>query len=248
MQRGGRAVLEKKAAMQLAKCACTLHQLGFTPATAGNLSIRLDAERILATPTGYSKRLLKSSDMVIVDLLGRKLGGARNVTSEIGMHLAIYRLRDDVEAVVHAHPPVATAFASCGLALDEPLCAEILMTVGKVPLAPYATTGTPALAANLAPLIPDHDAILLANHGVVAYGRTLLEAYMRMEAVEHFAQVSLAARQIGTPKPLGHQEVLALHTAKMRYTREMIAHSETERLEVTESCPASLLEENAIDT
>ena len=238
MQRGRRTTLEDKAGIQLAKCARRLHQLGFTPATAGNLSIRLDAERILATPTGCSKRLLKSCDMVVVDMLGRKLSGAREVTSEIGMHLVIYQLRDDVEAVVHAHPPVSTAFASCGLALDEPLCAEILMTVGKVPLAPYATTGTPALAASLAPLIPDHDAILLANHGVVSYGRALLEAFMRMEAVEHFAQVSLAARQIGCPRPLGDQEILELQAAKLRYIRKAITQSEPETAIIAESVHA----------
>ncbi|MEO8724647.1 MAG: class II aldolase/adducin family protein [Acidobacteriaceae bacterium] len=204
----------------LAKIGRWLHALGFAPATAGNLSLRLDQERILATPTGCSKRLLKGRDMVTVDLMGRQLSGTRGVTSEIGMHLAVYQMRDDVNAIVHAHPPVATAFASSGLALDEPLCAEILMTLGKVPLAPYATTGTTAVAESLAPLIPDHDAILLANHGVVTYGRDLMEAYLRMEAVEHFAQVALAVRQIGSPQPLGRQEIMALHTAKVKYLRQ----------------------------
>ncbi|HEY6374056.1 MAG TPA: class II aldolase/adducin family protein, partial [Edaphobacter sp.] len=136
---------------QLVRFGKWVHRLGYTPGTAGNLSVRLDEHLILATPTGCSKGLLRVADIVLIDNEGLKLAGARNVTSEIGMHLAVYRMRPDVQAIVHTHPPIATAFAACGKALDQPICSEILMTTGLVPLAPYATTGTEEVSASLEP-------------------------------------------------------------------------------------------------
>src|SRR6204780_286931 len=187
---------------QLARFGKWLYRLGFVPGTAGNISVRLSHDRILATPTGMSKSLLKAPDMVLVDMEGHRVGESRNVTSEIGMHLAIYRQRPDVQAVVHAHPPISTGFASCGLALEEPLCSEVVLALGSIPLAPYATTGTADVASSIQPLIVDHDAVLLANHGVVTAGDTLQNAFMRMETVEHFAHICLVARQLGCPHPL----------------------------------------------
>lgn len=195
-----------------------LYRLGFMPGTAGNLSVRLNETSLLATPTGASKYLLRSSDMVIVDLDGRQLAGAKRVTSEIGMHLAIYRERSDVEAIIHSHPPVATAFACSGRALDEPLCSEAIMTLGSVPLAGYATTGTEGVAASLLSLIPRHEAILMANHGAVTYGKGLLDAFLKMETVEHFATICLATHQLGSGRPLEQEEVNQLLRAKKRYT------------------------------
>jgi len=199
----------------------SLYRLGFMPGTSGNLSIRIDGDRILSTPTGCSKALLKPADMVLVDLDGNHLSGARAVTSEIGMHLAIYRMREDVNAVVHAHPPIATGFACAGRALDQPLCAESVMTLGPVPLAPYATTGTDQLAASLRPLIPQHNAILLANHGAVTYGVTLLDAFQKMETLEHFAHISLIAEQLGSPRLLEEKHINQLHHARTRYLRNI---------------------------
>src|SRR6266567_2792300 len=137
-----------------------LHAQGFVAATDGNLSVRLDRERVLITPTGFSKGMMEPEDMVVVDLHGKKLSGFYNPSSEIVMHLTIYRMRPDVGAVVHAHPCTATGFASAGIALDQPLCSEIVITLGAVPLAPYATTGTMELSESLEPFIPYHDAIL----------------------------------------------------------------------------------------
>src|SRR5437764_5349826 len=119
-----------------------LHEKGFVSATDGNLSVRLDDHRILATPTAMGKAMMRVQDMVVVDEAGAKLKGRRNVSSEIGMHLTIYKLRPDIRAVVHAHPCTATAFACAGIALDKPLCSEVVMTLGVVPRAPYGTTGT----------------------------------------------------------------------------------------------------------
>ena len=206
-----------------------LYRLGFTPGTSGNLSVRLDADRVLATPTGCSKYLLRSTDMVIVDLDGREphgSGNLRKVTSEIGMHLAVYRQRPEVNAVVHAHPPTATGFACAGRALDEPLCSEAIMTLGSVPLAPYATTGSHELAASMAALIPGHTAILMANHGAVTYAETLLDAFLKMETLEHFANICLVAHQLGSARPLKEQAIHQLLEAKSRYlenAREPVA-------------------------
>lgn len=208
---------ERELRRQLTRFSRWLYRLGFAPGTSGNLSVRLDDFRILATPTGCSKALLRPSDMVIVDRDGRFLSGTRNVTSEIGMHLAVYRGRTDVNAVVHAHPPIATGFASCGLALDAPLCAELIMTLGKIPLAPYATTGTEEVGASLQPFLRDHDAILMANHGLVTYGKDLLDAFMKTETCEHFAQVSLTAHQLGCRKLLEDDALNKLMQARARY-------------------------------
>jgi L-fuculose-phosphate aldolase len=194
-----------------------LHRLGFMPGTSGNLSIRLDRDRLLVTPTSMSKFLLTREDMVIVDLDGRQLEGSRNVTSELSMHLAVYHHRDDVGAVVHSHPPVATAFACAGRGLEEMLCQEAVMTLGVVPLAAYATTGTSEVAASLVPFLPFHDAILMANHGAVAYGSTLLEAFQKMETVEHLAQIALVAHQLGAPRILKQEEIHQLRDAKAKY-------------------------------
>jgi L-fuculose-phosphate aldolase len=194
-----------------------LHRLGFMPGTSGNLSIRLDRDRLLVTPTSMSKFLLTREDMVIVDLDGRQLEGSRNVTSELSMHLAVYHHRDDVGAVVHSHPPIATAFACAGRGLEEMLCQEAVMTLGVVPLAAYATTGTSEVAASLVPFLPFHDAILMANHGAVAYGSTLLEAFQKMETVEHLAQIALVAHQLGAPRILKQEEIHQLRDAKAKY-------------------------------
>ena len=194
-----------------------LYRLGFTPGTSGNLSARLDSRFLLATPTGVSKSMLRQEDMVIVDLDGHQYAGTRKVTSEIGMHLAVYRQRPDIHAVIHTHAPIATAFACAGRALDEPLCSEAIMSLGTVPLARYATTGTDEVAASLADLIPNHEAILMANHGVVTYGKTLLDAFMKMETVEHFAQITLIAGQLGSASPIAQDKMAALLRARMRY-------------------------------
>ncbi|MDE1176943.1 MAG: class II aldolase/adducin family protein [Edaphobacter sp.] len=200
-----------------------LYRKGFMPGTSGNLSVRLEDGTILATPTGCSKYLMRAADMVIVDLDGRQISGTRKVTSEIGMHLAVYRARHDIRAVVHAHPPIATGFACAGRALDEPLCAEAVMTLGPVPLAPYATTGTDALAQSLAALIPHHSAILMANHGAVAYGENLLDAFLKMETVEHFANICLVAHQLGSARPLQQLAIDDLLQAKERYVQNALA-------------------------
>ena len=215
---------EVKLRRELVRFSKWISRLGFAPGTSGNLSVRLDHERLLATPTGVSKALMRTTDVVIVDLQGRLLSGTRKVTSEIGMHLAIYAQRQDVNAVIHSHPPIATAFACSGRALEEVLCQEAIMTVGTVPLARYATTGTDDVASSLWPYIPEHDAILLANHGAVSSGKTLLDAFMKMETVEHLAQVALIAHQLGSAQPLAETQVQQLRRARNAYLENVKAN------------------------
>jgi L-fuculose-phosphate aldolase len=194
-----------------------LHQGGFVAATDGNLSVRLNDEHILATPTSMSKGSLRPSDLVIVDLDGRPVSGRHHVSSEIAMHLLIYRLRPDIRGIVHAHPPTATGFAAAGIALNQPLVCEVVIGLGSIPLAKYGTPGTPELTDALEPLVSQYDAILMSNHGVVAYGDTLHHAYMKMETVEHFAKIALVSHLLGRQQPLGEQDLEKLILARSKY-------------------------------
>lgn len=190
---------------ELCTAGAWLYQRGFIPSTDGNLSIRLDDRRILATPRGLCKGMLAPEDLVVTNLEGRKIEGRHEPSSELAMHLFIYQQRPDVTAICHAHPPIATGYAAAGVALDKPLLAEMLVTFGEVPLAPFALPGTNELPASLAPLVATYDAILMANHGVVTYGTDLISAFHRMDVVEHYARVSLVTELLGKQSLLsGH--------------------------------------------
>lgn len=208
---------ERKYREEIVHYGRMLHQRGFVAAMDGNLSVWLGKDRILVTPTCVSKGAMRPGDMVIVDMDGKRVSGRRNVTSEIGMHLLVYRLREDVKAIVHAHPPTATGFAAAGMALTEPLVCEVVMGLGCIPLARYGTPGTSELAQTLEPYVPNYDAILMSNHGVVAYGDTLEHAYMKMETVEHFAEIALVTHLLGRQQPLQEVEIEKLLLARTKY-------------------------------
>jgi L-fuculose-phosphate aldolase len=199
---------------EILKIGKWLHEKNFVAATDGNISARISSNSILVTPTGMSKGMLSSDDLLVVDLDGNKLAGTRGVSTELQMHLLIYRLRNDINAVVHAHPSTATGFAAAGMALEEPLIAEVELSIGRVPLACYAQPGSTELCDGLSPLVAGHNAILMANHGVVTYAADLLTAYMHMETVEHFARVYLVTHQLGRRHPLGKQQVEQLRGLK----------------------------------
>lgn len=194
-----------------------IYQKGWVAANDGNISARLDGGRILCTCTGVSKGMMKPADVIVCDLEGNKVTGAGERTTEIAMHLTIYRMRPDVFAIVHAHPPVATGFAVAGRPLELALLPEVVVRLGCVPLAEYGLPGTPALSEGMMPYVPNYDAILLGNHGCVSYGEDVFKAYFKMETVEHLARVALVAELLGGPKILPRDEVRKLFEARGRY-------------------------------
>lgn len=190
---------------------------GWIAANDGNITVRLDSGNVLATPRGVSKGMLKPEDLVVVDMDGNRISGPLEVTTEIGMHLTIYRERPDVNAVVHAHPATATGFAVAGRALNLGTLPEVIISLGSVPLAEYGVPGTPAFSDGLLPYIPKYDAMLLANHGAVAYGPDVMRAFFRMDTVEHFARIELVAELLGGAKVLPRAEIQKLFDARPRY-------------------------------
>lgn len=186
-----------------------LDDLGLVPARDGNLSARLGRDRLLITASGVRKRSLGPGDLIEVDLGGQVRGPGR-VSTELGMHLSVYRMREDVGAIVHAHPPVAVGFACAGMGLVECLVPEVVVHLGAVPLTPYATPGTPELEEAIRDIVHDHDAFLLANHGAVTMGADVDQALDRMETVEQFARIALVANVLGGTKPLPRGEVATL--------------------------------------
>ena len=236
-----------------------IHSRVFVVSTDGNISVRLDSRRVLTSPTGMSKGMMSPDDLVITDLQGRKVAGRREASSELAMHLLIYNRRPEVHAVVHAHPPAATAHAAAGIPLNKALLSELIIALGCIPVAQYGTPGTQELSDALEPLVQHNDAILLANHGVVTCGPDLLTAFFRMETVEHFAQVTLMTELLGKQVLLSGRDVEKLLVARARYgtttastvtpgcpvTREDVVEREQrpERISVTRQELEALIEE-----
>lgn len=191
-------------------------QRGFVAASDGNFSVRLDEGRILATPTMMSKGLLTPHDLVTVDPDGRKLAGEREVTSELKMHLNCYRHRPDVKACVHAHPPHATAFAIVQDPVPKCVMPEAEVFLGEVPIVPYATPGTQDFATVLDPFLPDFNVFLLASHGALAIGRDLLEAYHRLETVDHYCHILINVKILGGPARIAPEKMADLFEIKRK--------------------------------
>lgn len=215
-------------ARRMTECCRQLAAGGLIAGRDGNLSVRIAKERVLVTPSDVIKALLVPRDMVEVDLQGRprrrgRAPLARKPTSELDLHLRILRHRPDVHAVVHAHPPTATGFAVAGEEIPANLLPELIFVVGRVPLVPYGTSGTPELGDRVVPYLEGHDALLLANHGAVTLGRTLDEAWIRMESLEHAARIIAAARGVGTPRPLDARSIEKLEALRAQVRREMDA-------------------------
>ena len=201
----------------IVKIGKLVFEKGWIAANDGNISIRLDDDCLLCTPTAVCKGMMTADDLIVCDMDGRKIEGTRERTSEIAMHVTIYRMRPDIRSVVHAHPPYATGFAAAGRPLNVALLPEVIIGLGSVPLADYGLPGTPALTDGMLPYIPKYDAILMANHGAVSYGADVFQAYFRMETVEHFAQITFVAEMLGGPKALPREEVRKLFESRGRY-------------------------------
>jgi L-fuculose-phosphate aldolase len=187
---------------------------GFVAATDGNISVRTKKNFILTTATGVCKGKVTLKDLVKVDFNGKKVEGKKRPSTELKLHEYIYRSRKDINAVVHTHPKFSSAFAAAGIALDKPVFPEIYLKLGKIPLAKYATPSTDEVPGSISKLINDHNAILLANHGLVTYARTLEEAYYLTEKVEQFAEIMFYARMLGGEKTLSRPQLLKLDKLK----------------------------------
>lgn len=209
-----RIEVESELRKQICKVGRSMYGRGFVVACQGNLSVRVDQDRILVTPAGACKGHLEPRDLLVTDLNGIVKCGTGRPSSEILMHLLFYRLRPDVLAVCHAHPLTATGFAAAGRALDVPVLPEVVVDLGTIPLAPYGMPGTGDLCESLQPLVGKHDAILLENHGVVTCGQDLTAAYQRMETVEQFARILLIAHSLGGPHLLSAVNIQKLIAAR----------------------------------
>lgn len=201
----------------IVECGRRLWERQYVASNDGNISVRLDDRRLMTTPKNVSKGFMTPEMMCITDLDGRKLEGERDPSSELKMHLEVYRNRPDVKAVVHAHPPTATGFAVAGIALDRAVLAEVITTLGSIPIAEYATPSTEELPAAVRRYIKAHDGLLLANHGALAVAGDVYAAYYRMETIEHFAKISLVARSLGREHLLSRGEVDRLQGLRGMY-------------------------------
>ena len=173
-----------------------LYERSYVVSSDGNVSVRLDENRILATPTMTCKGRMTEDGLAITDLDGKPLND-KKASSELAMHLLIYKMRPDINAVCHAHPPHGTAFSVAGLAIDAPILSEVILTLGCVPLTAYGTPSTPELTDALKPYVEHHNALLMENHGVVAYGKDLWQAFDRLETLEHTAKIAILAKSLG---------------------------------------------------
>jgi L-fuculose-phosphate aldolase len=194
-----------------------IYDRGYVASNDGNISARIDDRRVIITPTGVSKGYMKPEDLVVVDFDGKVLSGNKRPSSEVFMHLQIYKDRPDINCVCHSHPPYATGFAVAGESLDQCVLPEVIIVLGSIPLVEYGEPGTEEFYKPVRKYLKDHDAFLLANHGTLTIGSDVLNAYHKTETLEHFAKIAYIARTLGHVNVLGKQEVQKLFDARKRY-------------------------------
>ncbi|HJN76279.1 MAG TPA: class II aldolase/adducin family protein [Myxococcota bacterium] len=205
----------------------------------GNLSARLPDGNILCTQAGCHKGFLNEEHLVVIDPSGKKLRGKGRPTSEMAMHLACYQERPDISAVIHAHPPISIAFTIADQSLAQCILPEVVLTLGTVPTVDYETTGTQDLAEKIRPYIRTRDAILMDRHGAVSLGRDLLEAFCRLETLEHTAFITKTARDLGRVKELPRDEAVKLRSMGLkRYggPPEAVAKADEPGADLPEAC------------
>jgi len=209
-----------------------LHEKGYVAATDGNVSVRLSKNRVLSTPSGFSKGFLAPEQLVVTDLEGRKIPSrepaSRDLkpTSELLMHLEAYRQRPDIGAVIHAHPPICVALSIAGISLAKCLLPEVVVTLGLIPTAEYATPSSAEGPQAIRDLIANHDALVIQRHGTLTVGKDPFDAYLKLEKVEHLAYVTLILRQLGRETPLPPAEVAKL--LRMRRDKGLAREGEEE--------------------
>jgi L-fuculose-phosphate aldolase len=207
-------VREDRAREEIVEVGRRLYARGLISGNEGNVSVRL-GDTLLVTPPSVCKGFLTPDMVVKTDLTGRPVDGQR-ASTEILVHTAIYRRRPDAGGIVHAHPPVATGFAVAGIALDQPLIAEAVVALGKVPVVPYGTPSTSELAERIGAAACQAQALLMANHGAVTVGDSLYRAWERMEALEQVARITLVTRLLGTTNLLPAADVARLSEMRAR--------------------------------
>ena len=207
---------EAKHRQDLIDVAARCYDKGYICGLEGNFSIRLESNLILATPRGCCKARLNKDELVLTDLEGKPIGEGKPST-ELKMHLIVYRARPDVMAVVHAHPTTAVGLTIAGVDMTVPILPEVVCTLGKIPTAPYATPSTEEMPASILPLLADHDALLLSHHGALAIGPDIWDAFYKLETIEHFAQTLLVAKLAGGAIPLSDRHVASLMAIKHIY-------------------------------
>lgn len=209
---------------QICEAGRRLYHRNLVAATDGNLSVRVGPGQFLCTPSGVSKGFMQPEDLVLVDAEGSRIAGTGKVSSEFFTHLAAYIARPDVTAVVHAHPPAATALTLAEIDLCIPYLPDAVMAFGGIPTAPYATPGTPEGAIAVADLIRQCDALLLDRHGALTVGGNVMEAYFKMEKLEHIAQTIATAHAIASLAPLGEDAVARALAARAAYGAKGMAY------------------------
>ena len=193
------------------------YERGYVASNDGNISAKIDDKRVLITPTGVSKGFMKAEDLAVVDMNGKVINGSKKPSSEVFMHLQVYKDRPDVNSVCHAHPPYATGFAVAGLPLDKCVLPEVIIALGNIPIVEYGTPGTEEFYKPVLKLLPEYDAFLLANHGALTLGNDVLTAYHKMETLEHFAHITFVATQLGHIKTLNEEQVKKLTDLREKY-------------------------------
>jgi L-fuculose-phosphate aldolase len=210
------AKTERQLRDELVQAGLLCYQQGLLVGLDGNLSVRLSDELILCTPAGCHKGLLKPEDMIVVDMDGKAVRGEGSPTSELAMHLACYRQRSDIAAVVHAHPPTCIAFTVAGVSMARCVLPEVVLTLGTVPTLQYDTTGTQDLADRVGGAILSHDAVMMDRHGAVCVGSSPLDAFCKLETMEHMAKIMKAARDLGEIRDLPPEESVRLRSMGLK--------------------------------
>jgi L-fuculose-phosphate aldolase len=210
---------EAKCRQDLIDVASRCYDKGYICGLEGNFSIRLESNLILTTPRGCCKARLNKDELVLTDMEGNAIGSG-NPSTELKMHLIVYKARSDARAVVHAHPTTAVGLTIAGVDLTPPVLPEVVCSLGKIPTAPYATPSTSEMPDSILPLLADHDALMLSHHGALALGPDIWDAFYKLETVEHFAQTLLVARLAGGVKPLSDRHVENLMAIKHIYDKK----------------------------
>ncbi|MCB9208948.1 MAG: class II aldolase/adducin family protein [Ignavibacteriales bacterium] len=202
---------------QIVEVGKRMYNRGYVASNDGNISAKVDDERVVISPTGVSKGFMTVDMMVVVDMNGKVLNGNKKASSEVFMHLQVYKDRPDVRSVCHSHPPYATGYAVAGIPLDKCVLPEVVIALGNIPIVEYGTPGTDEFYKPVVPLLKDYDAFLLANHGALTVGKDVLNAYHKMETLEHFAHIAFVAQHVGQINVLNKDQVKKLTDQREKY-------------------------------